>query len=781
MARVKQKARKPPGKETSTRAAQVAKDRNKHKVVVETTSKDEKKLRSVITFRADPPPGYTFIPAGNPELTAALKEFARREDQKIFAVTTTPHAARHELSREVHRIGFHFPTSVVARVCAHYGIRLTSGGKVIDESKEDKEDRLFAQVYQNQNGQRPPKEEKDQVTINTEAKQTIKDLFPKIPDNDLFQIIKTAFQLGDNKVGTAEEIPLVRRAQLSVVAHIRHCYTKYDKLLRQLPYNDARHAVEKETLARLIEWRGDDDAVDEKAQRAADDLLREVIVISDEEECESDDENAEQIAQDNVRIEELPSNAYDDGAARVALPYRDRRGEMISQGHQIQSTGVRRYKPSDDMIAHRDRSRYAVWDQARRDYRSGANPPPATVLERVYEPIDVPTSRVLIPFDPPSLSSTQVVHSQPPMPAMSRIDYEPHYIHQPSPRTYIRDANGVLYERIDTRSYDSLPELVQRPLDRVPPSMMPPEPLRVRTRPSSPQVPSYEARRQGGEFDVGNGTIVQSIEGPDGAYLSSTSRQNPFQGQPVHRDTNVVHEPTRTYRDVPVVDLTNSDDQSSRKRRLEEVSGLPEYRSARRGSPGRHYERSYVPLSQPSSAYGSPRVVQYGEQGPSPRLRPAAPIVDTRRYVEHRPVHEAHDASNTSTAMRAQMDGAYDMRDPTRMQPRHVSHVQASRGLPGPDTNMSRHAPENRPATALSRVYEPLPDSRGYDDRMTLDQPGTAREQYVQYLPQDPHTRHVYAAHPVAHESLPGALHPRAYDYHDAPATNVRPYAHVAR
>ena len=105
MARVKQKARKASGKEISTRAAQVAKDRNKHKVVVETTSKDEKKLRSVvrrpkrriprgttyrnrqITFRADPPPGYTFIPAGNPELTAALKEFSRRDDQKIFAVT----------------------------------------------------------------------------------------------------------------------------------------------------------------------------------------------------------------------------------------------------------------------------------------------------------------------------------------------------------------------------------------------------------------------------------------------------------------------------------------------------------------------------------------------------------------------------------------------------------------------------------------------------------------------------------------------------------------------
>jgi hypothetical protein len=33
-----------------------------------------------------------------------------------------------------------------------------------------------------------------QTTINTEARDAIKDLFPNIPDKDLNQIIKTAFQ-----------------------------------------------------------------------------------------------------------------------------------------------------------------------------------------------------------------------------------------------------------------------------------------------------------------------------------------------------------------------------------------------------------------------------------------------------------------------------------------------------------------------------------------------------------------------------------------------------------
>lgn len=106
MAKVKQKAAKHGAAGTSTRGGQVLKQRNKHKVVLESTSKEQNKLQSVvrrtrcfargttylndqITFRADPPAGYTFIPAGNPELTAALKEFARRGDNKIYAVTVS--------------------------------------------------------------------------------------------------------------------------------------------------------------------------------------------------------------------------------------------------------------------------------------------------------------------------------------------------------------------------------------------------------------------------------------------------------------------------------------------------------------------------------------------------------------------------------------------------------------------------------------------------------------------------------------------------------------------
>ena len=40
-----------------------------------------------MVFGTDPPPGYTFIAAGDPDLTRELKEIARRDGKKIYSVT----------------------------------------------------------------------------------------------------------------------------------------------------------------------------------------------------------------------------------------------------------------------------------------------------------------------------------------------------------------------------------------------------------------------------------------------------------------------------------------------------------------------------------------------------------------------------------------------------------------------------------------------------------------------------------------------------------------------
>lgn len=196
---------------------------------------------------------------------------------------------------------------------------LTSAGTVAAEDE--------LQLLHHRSGQSKEKEDsqerKDQITINTEARDTIRDLFPNIPDNDLNQIIKTAFQKGQGKVGTANELSLIRRAQLAVVAHIRHIYTHYDRLLRQTHYRDARNLVEKPTLRKLVQWRGDD----ENGNQALEDVFREVVVISDDEDSSEEEDEVMDDYRD-VSVEVVSSNTKADYLNPDPLAGR-RRGDLV--------------------------------------------------------------------------------------------------------------------------------------------------------------------------------------------------------------------------------------------------------------------------------------------------------------------------------------------------------------------------------------------------------------------------------------------------------------------
>lgn len=91
---------------------------------------------------------------------------------------------------------------------------------------------------------------------------------------------------GKPLVGLNPEITLSRRVQLAVIAHVRHEYTRYDQLLRETTYANARKAVAPLCLDYLVKWRGDE----ETGRDQLDEILREVVVISDSEDDE-DDEN----------------------------------------------------------------------------------------------------------------------------------------------------------------------------------------------------------------------------------------------------------------------------------------------------------------------------------------------------------------------------------------------------------------------------------------------------------------------------------------------------------
>lgn len=72
---------------------------------------------------------------------------------------------------------------MVAAVCSELGLYLTSTGKTMPiyaMGRVDNNSRAASEV--------------SQVTLNTDARDAMRDLFPNIPDQDLNQIIKTAFQ-----------------------------------------------------------------------------------------------------------------------------------------------------------------------------------------------------------------------------------------------------------------------------------------------------------------------------------------------------------------------------------------------------------------------------------------------------------------------------------------------------------------------------------------------------------------------------------------------------------
>lgn len=286
----------------------------------------------------------------------------------------------HDLSKEVHRVGFHFPSAIVAQVCAQYGITLTSKGVVADENAA-----TFRQMRQRGQWEDDNDALKDQITINTEARGAIKDLFPKIPENDLYTIIKGAFQKGQRKVGTANELPLVRRAQLSVVAHVRHIYTRYDKLLRTVGYREARSQVEGPTLKKLVEWRGDDDNTN-NGKQVLEDVFREVIVLSDDEDSDDDVDDTVEIMPARASAWPLPSH-HSTANIQPLSPrqYGYQSAEDDIPGYRVVTQAPRRRlvdlaSQTGTASNQYRQSRYAAWDRAREEYRANPSAVPAALV-----------------------------------------------------------------------------------------------------------------------------------------------------------------------------------------------------------------------------------------------------------------------------------------------------------------------------------------------------------------------------------------------------------------
>src|SRR3569833_2294873 len=188
---------------------------------------------------------------------------------------------------------------------------------------------------------------------------------------------------GEPLVGLAQDITLSRRVQLAVLAHIRHNHTRYDQLLRETSYVNARKAVELLCLDILVKLRGDE----ETGRDQLDEILREVIVISDAEDSDEDDEGEsgdEDSDEDSVQeIAALPSAraAAQKGPARSTTAERSLPSDVGKARVQKQSrknaprtpgkSAGRSQKDWQAKKAQRGFKRYQAARQARWDEAKG--------------------------------------------------------------------------------------------------------------------------------------------------------------------------------------------------------------------------------------------------------------------------------------------------------------------------------------------------------------------------------------------------------------------------
>lgn len=317
---------------------------------------------------------------------------------------------------------------------------------------------------------------------------------------------------------------------------------------------------------------------------------------------------------------------------------------------------------------------------------------------------------------------------------------------------------------------------MQRPLERAPPMMLPPG-TRVRTRPSSPQGFPYHHPRQNGDFEGGEGTILPSIEGSDGAYLSPRAHLNPFDRHSEPRDTHPGWESGRSLRDVAFIDLAaDSDGSTPKRRRLEEIPPLSQYRPGRRDSPRRPVERLYMGQAQPRPAHVENRIADYDEPRSSPRVRPAVSVADNR-YVERQPLHDVRDLPNNVARSHQPMAAAHEAREMMNMQPRYYPQSHNARSRDDFEVTRPARDLDNPSSIPVSRVYEPIVESRGYDSRLAREYDLTVREQHVPPVSQDLRQRYIYPAGSNVRELQ--ALPPqRVLEYDHRPAASTHPYAH---
>ena len=203
-----------------------------------------------------------------------------------------------KVSHHIHRIGYHFDSGVVDNAREKLGYVYYRGKFIKEDVMQAQRSKGRVKNIMAKYGLKPL--ENDARETPEQVSAFIKELFPRIPQEDLDLIVEHAWKEGSQRVGTNENMTLVNRVQLAVTARIRHAYTDYDRLLKAFEWKDARMEVEPVCVMKLKEWRGED--ANEEDDRGFEETLQDVIVIDDDDDDNMKDDAASESDEDDVSV-----------------------------------------------------------------------------------------------------------------------------------------------------------------------------------------------------------------------------------------------------------------------------------------------------------------------------------------------------------------------------------------------------------------------------------------------------------------------------------------------
>lgn len=166
------------------------------------------------------PKGYAFVPKGNVYITSNCRKLTQEKARPVFTV----------IDAKNRQIGIGVPTDVYL---------------VVQFKETETRANRAANVLKRDEG------------MAKGFERDTRDAFPQIPASSLRNVSKIALEKGKGKVGRTGKLDVQRKVHLAVRAHIRHCETDYDKLLRNgVAREDARQRIEAKIQEVCRAWGG---------------------------------------------------------------------------------------------------------------------------------------------------------------------------------------------------------------------------------------------------------------------------------------------------------------------------------------------------------------------------------------------------------------------------------------------------------------------------------------------------------------------------------------------